>query len=1116
MSDPPEVVKLGFVGDGYPCREGKAVPGTVFACPRNDPLQQHADAIAAKLGVASLADVSLFRNTVKLPDVEAGDAVDASDTPDALGFRAMGVLVVKAKPAPAAAAAPAASAAEQPAAAAAAAAVPEAPAAAAPAAAPTPSGEVLKVGFVGEGYPCREGKAIPATVATLPRDVPLAALAAELAAAIGAADLAGVALHANTAKLPEVEAGDVLDTAASFDALGFKKLAVVVVVKGAPPPPPAAPPQEISSPAPEPAGAPPVPQPAPPPAAAAGDPEPPAPAPEAAVAAAAPAAAPPKAVTIQAPTDSAPTPVTHPAPPPSASAAASSSSSSSSLLVPPSLQVITTPLPAGQAELSRLVELQRAELARLRQELLRQQGVAAAAAGGSAEASAGELQRARQMVARATGGRGGGLEQLLVRCDGFPELDGVYTLCGVSDDMPAWASSEGHRLQSAKGYWAVSDVPGHSVYGRLRSAARHGGRMPPDAAAAGGGWSVANRRRGAWEPSRGSDVRPIELGSGEAHEAFHMVQQRTAGLEKQLADALLKAAPARCLVTCPRYPQLEGLYDIDQDPAAKAGLRGVHPVRPLYRREGSGGDTVLYASRSGAWCITTAGTRGLQQGGALVKTTGPCEVPEAAPAWIGHDGLDGWDLLRMSVVPHNDLAPLTLQSMGVSGMLREAGEGVLRERYVKWLRYAGNARAQHRWAVRLSPHVRGATAGALLELSDTLMLRTYFRRLRRGREGGRELGQSAPEPPGGGAAAGGGGTGDVDDLPVDAGEPSVGRGSPMLGSPPVWPSPPHRLAQPPDARHPRGTPSPSPPPPPYYSSSPSSYGGSPSPPPYSSPAASAAAEAAAERVVARGVEEGVRRALTPAVAASPFHPSTSRAQQRLASVASVVSTRGRAALPKELDVVCPDAPDLSGVYTLSSGAVNRRACWRRDRCTLYSTNDAYNWMITDTPGTEAMNRGWVRSRGPHRDRPPHEVLEWERWGSEGWACSTAITVTPVLRRHFDEVNGDYLEYEARARASAVGMPRAHASAPLAPAFESSNFQAFCAACGQAEAACTCAPSPDAVVAPAALAGRGGAVQAFSPALAEAQRTHQDPPHRGYQASVPGTGGYGGPWLAQKY
>eukprot|EP00754_Rhynchopus_humris_P012201 Rhum_TRINITY_DN14274_c11_g3::Rhum_TRINITY_DN14274_c11_g3_i1::g.76747::m.76747 len=395
MSDPPEVVKLGFVGDGYPCREGKAVPGTVFACPRNDPLQQHADAIAAKLGVASLADVALFRNTVKLPDVEAGDAVDAADTPDALGFRAMGVLVVKAKPAPAAAP----SAAEEPAAAApapeaaataAAAAAPAAPAAAAP----TPSGEVLKVGFVGEGYPCREGKAIPATVATLPRDVPLASLAAELAAAIGVADMAGVALHANTAKLPEVEAGDALDMAASFDALGFKKLAVVVVVKGAPPPPPpaaaaaaapAAPAQEISSPAPEPAGAPPVPQPAPPPAAAAaaaGDPEPSAaPAPEAAAAAtaaaAAAAAAPPKAVTIQAPTDPAPTPVTHPAPPPSASAAASStSSSSSSLLVPPSLQMVTTPLPAGQAELSRLVELQRAELARLRQELLRQQGVA--------------------------------------------------------------------------------------------------------------------------------------------------------------------------------------------------------------------------------------------------------------------------------------------------------------------------------------------------------------------------------------------------------------------------------------------------------------------------------------------------------------------------------------------------------------------------------------------------------------------------------------------------------------------------------------------------------------------------------------------------------------------
>ena len=1031
MSDLPENVKLGLVGPDHPCREGKSIPATIFSCPRNETLEANAAGLAEKLGYPDLSGVTLSRNSAKLPEFAAGDEIALSETPDGLGFQKMGVLVVTKAATEEAAAAPAA------------------------AAAPTPPADdepPMKVGFVGADYPCREGRAVPATVLSLPKNTPLSSLAGDISAALGVPDLSGISLTKNAEKLPEYGPGEAVDMGQSLVEMGFAKLAVFCVEKKEAE-------QAAEQPAEQPSTAEQPPTTSDPPAAAAAAPDPNPP-----VAPVAPAAA------------AAPAPVVASVGP-AGGGGGGGGGGGDIVAVPPTMmqpaqQVIEPSAPQSQADLARLVELQRSELTRLRQELLQHN---ANEREGSLAPHGGEMKRARQMVEAAAPGQP--LEQLLVQCVGNPNVDGVYRLCGLSDGMPVWGC-DGFRLQSSKGYWVISDVPGHSVSGVMRSSEQHKGRMPQIMRA----WSNADLNAGRWTPSS-SNVTLIDLPTATTgHTAFHMVQNKNSQLERQLAESLLKSMPQQYLVTSPNFPQLEGLYEMDADISSREALQNVHPLYPLYRKQSSP-DTVLYAGRGGAWRFTTSGVQGLQDGVSVVRSTTASDSPDAVPRWEGMNGLSGWDMQRMTVIAHNELAPMVLQSAAMSEWLRAAGQGLLRETYVKWLRYTANMRMQHKWAVRLNANVRSMTAGALLNNSDSLLLRTYFRKLLRG-GAPRELGQSVPDPPAAKLES--------HDLPVDAAEGDAHYGST-----------PHRGGYPAAAAATPPTPlyhqrlqhgvldaSPSLSPPPYSSSggSPSPQQLSPSPqqlspqyspqaplvlppPPIASSHPLGGSPYSLEDVVARGVEGGIRAALSPqqrGMSSSIARPS------RMASVASVQGLGTE--LPVELEVSCPASPDLSGIYTLSNHTINRRAVWRKGKCALYSTNDAYNWMLTDTPGTEVMNRGWVRSRGPHRDRAPQEIPQWERWGGQGWEQDDSVTVLP--------------KYSETLRGGGGGGGGG----------ASGNFRSFCTVCGAVSSMCRCPQAqPRDLVHP----------------------TLSNPPS-GYQSNVPSPYSSlnaaqvnGGPWLTRR-
>ncbi|KAJ9458010.1 hypothetical protein DIPPA_11282 [Diplonema papillatum] len=90
-----EKVKLGFVGEQWPCRPGKAAPAVVIAHSRDKPIIASAGELLDKLGVDRLDMLAFFRNTVRLPEIAPGGEIDLYATPAELGFKNQGVIVVK-------------------------------------------------------------------------------------------------------------------------------------------------------------------------------------------------------------------------------------------------------------------------------------------------------------------------------------------------------------------------------------------------------------------------------------------------------------------------------------------------------------------------------------------------------------------------------------------------------------------------------------------------------------------------------------------------------------------------------------------------------------------------------------------------------------------------------------------------------------------------------------------------------------------------------------------------------------------------------------------------------------------------------------------------------------
>eukprot|EP01060_Flectonema_neradi_P022957 TRINITY_DN31173_c0_g1_i1.p1 TRINITY_DN31173_c0_g1~~TRINITY_DN31173_c0_g1_i1.p1 ORF type:complete len:994 (+),score=236.65 TRINITY_DN31173_c0_g1_i1:44-3025(+) len=942
-----ETIRIGLVGKEWPCREGKAIPGTVVTIPKDEPLEKSSKELCEALGVQNLDGITLSRNAVRLPDYDPADEIVVSSSPADLGFGKQGIIVVTKK---AADAAPAAT-------------TPE-PAAAAPAepAPKTEPEELTKFGFVGESWPCQEGRAAPSVMLSVDRNQPIVKSSSEIASALSITSLSEVSLHRNAVKLPDYEPGDEIDINSSPGDLGFKNIALICVVKkpaggteASPPPEPAA---EVPKPTPvEPPPAPTqqveaAPPPQPPPPATPANPPP---------VEASPTPVPVPAAAVPVPTPMSPPPIMTPvagvvpySSPPAGSPPPYASS--------PSLQVISpdASIPQSQAELARLVALQRSELTRLRCELNERRKLDNTPQS-EAERIRNDRNAGRQLFEQMNRGKRHG-EQLLVTCDVLGDLNGVYSICGVCEGKPMWKSGNNY-LKSLKGYWVVTDKPRGTSSGVMRSAVQHRNTLPQEHQQH--GWKVADVLSGSWVPSY-STVEGI-ASTGTTGIALDHVNQRNQELEELLAESLRKAAPSAYLVTCPEHPLVEGVYRLSSEVSNPPTLLTWHSDT---------NSAVLYTEGEGVWKITTSGMIGVHDG-TFVVTSDPnvkSSLPDECFQWLCQID-EHSDLVptKMTVVKHDDLAPQQLQSLAVSGMIREVGDHLLREYYFKLCRFSSNTKLQHKWAVRLPTAARDFLIGTFRDTSDTLLLRVYFHKLFQ-RVKGKQVAQQAVT----------GDDGQQAESQVKYRDRELGQivresvrraGSPekeidvnakdawSVGSPVSSPSPRYQN------RAFGGVPSSVLPPPPVHLRTPLQY----------------SFESSFHTVPAAGV------------AASP---STALVQKGASSPERIASRYPSSTSTEQLWVYCPTLPNMSGCY-VASGTRNGWPVWKKSRkCVLYSTSDVHNWMITDVPGTEDMNRGWIRSRGPHKGKHPLQIAEWEAWSGYGWSHDSTIKVANVTSLHF--------------------------------------------------------------------------------------------------------------------
>eukprot|EP01060_Flectonema_neradi_P021532 TRINITY_DN2923_c0_g1_i1.p1 TRINITY_DN2923_c0_g1~~TRINITY_DN2923_c0_g1_i1.p1 ORF type:complete len:477 (+),score=101.09 TRINITY_DN2923_c0_g1_i1:52-1482(+) len=95
--EPEEMVRIGLVGDDWPCPDGAARPSVVCSIPKNKPIKSSFGLLQENLGIDDLSPYSLYRNASSLPNFSPGDRIDENRSPADIGFDVRGLIVVTKK-----------------------------------------------------------------------------------------------------------------------------------------------------------------------------------------------------------------------------------------------------------------------------------------------------------------------------------------------------------------------------------------------------------------------------------------------------------------------------------------------------------------------------------------------------------------------------------------------------------------------------------------------------------------------------------------------------------------------------------------------------------------------------------------------------------------------------------------------------------------------------------------------------------------------------------------------------------------------------------------------------------------------------------------------------------
>ncbi|KAJ9442721.1 hypothetical protein DIPPA_54176 [Diplonema papillatum] len=957
--DQPAHVKVGLVGPQWPCQSGKNVPQIIITIGRHKGIGTRAKELEEILGVDSIDDIVLSLNAAKLPDLRPGEEVHLDDTPANLGFHKQGVLVVTLRRHQENSSSVAA--------------------------------EEIRVGFVGALFPLKTDKVAPRAVTTLLRHKPLMQQVSELADALNVRneDVGNrFQLYRNTHRLPSYCKGPLLRLDLSLFDQGYTGSQAVVVVEEHE--------GNLSG---------------------------------------------RSFSTAQSVTSF-----------PSMLSYVSKSTAGSYPCTPVPVPV---PVPAEQGKeerpkrphvpavaqspdkLQRLVALQGAELARLRSQLSARRRETEHDGQGSRNAALEYIRRIRLQPEA--------VENLLVTCPRHPTFTGVYSLAGMHENIPYWRCGN-CCLRSSEGHWVVADTASKGAI--MRSSTPHGGTLPQRQKL----WLEVDQQLGAWVATVGSVEEAFALTGAAGAAALQAMQKRHDQLERLLAQSTERLAATPLLVTFPDELDLTGVYDPLLSHHPNLPFRGP----PMWKRTGTS-DTILYSPTRGVWTITQNGVHGISANRAVASTRVgqmfcfPHDTSHFRNAWtILANHYHCTRTCPAAIIPHSDLTPLSLLAQAASRILLESNAGRSWEAFAKLRRYASHKKLLHVWAVRLKKDIRDSIFAKLTRCSDSLLLRTYFRRLVRAPLSF-DLGQSYLEPTNRGVIPF---TLNMQAPVIErcaATPPAVplndfkalehsGSLSPLsIATSPVFDlrfvrSRPETQSHPLHIQNSRTSPvrskfkrpalrvqdhnllmqrtrhqntccefprdivvsSLTPPhTPDSYRESPVLVG-TPSSIRYviHSPVRTPTLPSVHQTSL---VNSNLLKTPSPPPPDYPPSPDSTyqphqfawtAASQTVDRVESAVVSRG----PHLLCVICPGAPQLSGEYVKTASTQAAHPMWRTGDCTIYTTDDAGNWMMTDVPGTEVMNRGWVRSRGAHNGFLPHQISCWERWVCDMWVPDPAIRV----------------------------------------------------------------------------------------------------------------------------